>query len=238
VAYGGSLMVVTVVFALSALPLFFLRRQRVSSADKSVFAPLNFAGKHPALLGKLISPLLITSIGAGMIMPFMNVFFRNVHKQPDPVIGNLFAWGSLAMGIGLLIAPPLAERFGKIQLVVVTQGLSIPFLILLGFAPIFWLSAVAYYIRLTLMNMTAPIYETFVMEKVDSSARATVASLAAMSWSFGWTISPMVSGWLQVRYGFAPPFLVTIILYTIAVFLYWAFFLYPKEQVSPVKVGD
>lgn len=238
VAYGGSLTVVTVVFALSALPLLFLRRQRVSRADKAVFAPINFARKHPALLGKLISPLLITSIGAGMVMPFMNVFFRNVHNQPDPVIGSLFAWGSLAMGVGLLIAPPLAERFGKIELTVITQGLSIPFLILLGFAPLFWLSAAAYYIRLTLMNMTAPIYDTFVMEKVEASARATVASLAAMSWSFGWTVSPMVSGWMQVRYGFGPPFISTIILYTIAVFLLWAFFLSPKEQVSPIKVGD
>ena len=237
-AYGSSLVVVAVVFALSVMPLLFLRRKRLPREDRSVFAPLNFAKKKPVLLVKLISPLLITSIGAGLIMPFMNVFFRNVHAQPDPVIGSLFAWGSLAMGIGLLIAPPLAERFGKIQLVVVTQAISIPFLILLGFAPIFWLSAVAYYIRLTFMNMNAPIYETYVMERVESSARATVASLAAMSWSFGWTISPMVSGWLQVRYGFVPPFIGTIILYTIAVFMYWAFFWFPQKQVSPSKVGD
>ena len=71
--------------------------------------------------------MLITSVGAGLIMPFMNVFFRVVHQKPDPVIGTLFAWGSLAMGIGLMIAPPIADRMGKIQFVVVTQGLSIPF---------------------------------------------------------------------------------------------------------------
>ena len=70
-------------------------------------------------------------------MPFMNVFFRQGHHQSDPVIGSLFAWGSLAMGVGLLLAPPLADRMGKIQLVVVTQTLSIPFLIILGFSPIF-----------------------------------------------------------------------------------------------------
>ena len=54
---------------------------------------------------------------------FMNVFFRQEHHQSDPVIGSLFAWGSLAMGVGLLLAPPLADRMGKIQLVVVTQTL-------------------------------------------------------------------------------------------------------------------
>ena len=59
-------------------------------------------------------------------MPFMNVFFRVVHQQPDPVIGSLFAWGSLAMGLGLMVAPLLAQRMGKIQMVVLTQALSIP----------------------------------------------------------------------------------------------------------------
>jgi MFS family permease len=171
-----------------------------------------------------ILPMLLTSLGAGLIMPFMNVFFRVVHHQPDPVIGALFAWGSLAMGIGILVAPPLADRLGKIQIVVITQALSIPFLILLGFSPWFWAAAIAYYIRLALMNMGGPVYNAYVMEKVEPSARATVASLVSMSWNFGWAFSPTISGWLQVRYGFGPPFIGTIVLYTISVFLYWAFF--------------
>jgi dipeptide/tripeptide permease len=45
-----------------------------------------------------------------------------------------------------------------------------------------------------------------------------------MAWNFGWAFSPTISGWLQVRYGFGLPFAGTIALYTIAVFLYWAFF--------------
>jgi uncharacterized membrane protein AbrB (regulator of aidB expression) len=45
-----------------------------------------------------------------------------------------------------------------------------------------------------------------------------------MSWNFGWAFSPTISGWLQVRYGFGPPFLGTIILYILSVYLYWAFF--------------
>lgn len=231
-AYGGSLLVVAIASAFGLLPLAFLRTPRLLRSERSVFAPIAYATRHPRLLSKLILPMLITSIGAGLIMPFMNVFFRTVHHQPDPVIGALFAWGSLAMGLGLLIAPPLAERIGKIQLVVITQGLSIPFLILLGFAPWFWLSTVAYYIRVALMNMSGPVYQTYVMEHVEPSARATVASLVSMSWNFGWAFSPTISGWLQVRYGFGPPFLGTIILYTISVVLYWAFFWHKSEKKS------
>ncbi len=228
VAYGWSVAAVAVMFTLGLIPLLFLRRNRMVGDARSVFAPIRYAIENPKLLGKLILPLLVTSIGAGLIMPFMNVFFRVVHHQPDPTIGTLFAWGSLAMGFGLLVAPVLAERYGKIQVVVVTQALSVPFLILLGFAPWFWLSAAAYYVRLTLMNLSNPVYQTFVMERVDEDARATVASLTSMAWNFGWAFSPTISGELQVKYGFGPSFIGTISLYTIAITMYWAFFLRPK----------
>jgi MFS family permease len=186
------------------------------------------------MLGKLILPMLVTSIGAGLLMPFMNVFFRVVYHQPDPVIGNIMAWGALAMGIGLVIAPPIAERMGKIQLVVVTQGLSIPFLAVLGFAPWFWLSGIAFYVRIALMNMSGPVYQTFVMERVEPEARATVASLVSMANSFGWAFSPSISGWLQVKYGFGPVFVGVLVLYTISVYLYWKFFWNSNTAMVPI----
>lgn len=223
-AYGDSILIIGIGAALAIIPLIFLTSPKLEHSQRAIFAPFQYAAKNPVLLTKLILPMLLTSLGAGLIMPFMNVFFRVVHHQPDPVIGALFAWGSLAMGIGLLIAPPLAERTGKIQLVVITQALSIPFLILLGFSPIFWVGAATYYIRLTLMNMSSPVYQTFIMEHVEPTGRATVASLTSMAWNFGWAFSPTISGWLQVKYGFGPPFMGTIVLYTISVIMYWAFF--------------
>ncbi|MBK6645839.1 MAG: MFS transporter [Anaerolineales bacterium] len=232
-AYGNSILVAGVFAIIAIIPLMSIKTPSIARGQRAVFAPFEFASKHPGMLVKFILPMLLTSLGAGLIMPFMNVFFRVVHHQPDPVIGGLFAWGSLAMGIGLLAAPPLAERTGKIQLVVISQALSIPFLILLGFSPIFWVGAATYYIRLALMNMSSPVYQAFVMEHVEPSGRATVASLTSMAWNFGWAFSPTISGWLQVKYGFGPPFIGTIILYTISVFMYWTFFW--RGKVAPAQ---
>jgi MFS family permease len=223
-AYAGALAVIAAVSLVGLAPLLWLNTPRLNNMQKNIFAPFAYAKKHPALLGKLIAPMLVTSIGAGLFMPFINVFFRVVHHQPDPVIGNVLAWGTLAMGIGLLVAPPLADRFGKARLVVITQGISIPFLMLLGYAPLFWMSALAHYARLSLMNMSGPVYQTFVMEHVEPDARATVASLVNMAGSFGWAFSPSISGWLQVNYGFGPVFACVIALYTLSVFMYWKFF--------------
>ena len=235
-AYGASLLIIGILLFLSLTPLLFLRPVTASQSERTLFEPLTYFRKKPALLIRLIMPMLITSIGAGLIMPFMNVFYRQVYHQSDPVIGVLFAWGSLWMGIGLLIAPPLAEHFGKIPLIVGSQALSIPFLILMGFAPQFWVSALAYYVRLALMNMSSPVYQTFVMEHVEPSARATVSSLTSMSWNFGWAFSPTISGWMQVSYGFAPPYIGTILLYSIATYLYWAFFGKAEKETELVSM--
>lgn len=233
-AYGGSLLVIAGGALTAVAPLLFMRTPRLTKEQRSFFAPISYFRQQPSLLGKLILPMLVTSIGAGLIMPFMNVFFRQVHHQPDTVIGSLFAWGSLAMGIGILLAPPLADRMGKIRLVVITQGLSIPFLILLGFAPWYSVAAVAYYFRLALMNMSGPVYQTYVMEKVEPSARATVASLVSMASNFGWAFSPTISGWIQVKYGFGPAYIGTILMYALSVYLYWRYFL-RRTASEPAK---
>jgi MFS family permease len=235
-AYAGALGIIAIISFLALLPLLALKNPHLAAEERSLFAPIGYAVKNIGTIGKMVLPMLITSIGAGLFMPFMNVFFRVVYKQPDPVIGNVLGWGALAMGIGLIVAPPIADRFGKIQLVVITQALSIPFLALLGFAPLFWMSALAHYARLALMNMGGPVYNAFVMENVEPKSRAMVASLTSMAWNFGWAFTPSLSGWMQVKYGFGPVYISVIVIYSLSVFLYWAFFWRKKPAEGPIIV--
>ena len=97
----------------------------------------------------------------------------------------------------------------------------------------FWLSAAAYLARIILMNMTVPVYQAFVMEKVDEHARATVASLFSMSMTLGWVVSPTVSGRLQVETGFSTIFIIAISAYLLAIYLYWRSF----GRVVPAAAG-
>jgi MFS family permease len=235
-AYSATLALICVGSTLSVIPFLFINNRYVPSSGRSIFK-LDYFKHNPKGLSRLILPLFITSIGAGMIMPFMNVFFRTVHGQSDAAIGAFFAWSALAMGFGLLVAPALAERFGKIQVVVISQALSIPFLVMLGFSPFLAPAIIAYYLRATLMNMSSPVYTTYVMEKVPCESRAMVASLTSMSFNFGWAISPVLSGWLQIRSGFTGPFLITIATYTLAVLLYYLWHWRGDRPAKVVLVG-
>jgi MFS family permease len=223
-AYAWSLVFTAGTLLLALLPFALLKPVRITRRIDSVLAPFKFASQNLALLSKLVGPMLIISFGAGLLIPFLNVFYRSVHGRSDGVIGFLFALGSLSMGVGLLLAPPLADRLGKIQLVVISQSISIPFLFVLGFSPWFEVSAAAYLIRGALMNMSNPIYQAFVLEQVDEDARAMIASLVSMSWNFGWSFAPQISGWVQEGYGFAPLFFGTAGTYAIATYLSYRFF--------------
>ena len=117
------------------------------------------------------------------------------------------------MGIASLAAPPLASRWGKVRMVVWTQTSSLPFLIALGFIPLYEIAAIAFLVRGALMVMGAPIYTLFIMEQVDPETRAKVNGWATMLWNFCYAVSSWVSGMVQKARGFDLIFLAAGALY-------------------------
>ena len=118
---------------------------------------------------------------------------------------------------------------GKVKTIVLTQVLSLPFLFLRGFSPIFALSVSSYLMRTALMNMSAPVLAAFAMEIVPAPLRPITSSLLVLSWNGGWAISAHASGKLQVRTGFSPIFLITGSLYLLTALLTYRIFHRTRE---------
>lgn len=137
--------------------------------------------------------------------------------------------------MAILLAPILAERWGKAMTVVATQGLSIPFLILMGFVPNLPLAILSFFMRMALMNLSGPVYQTMVMEEADESSRTTAASLYNMIWSMGRAISPSLSGPIQQAYGFDPVFGLTIFSYAISIYMVYRWFVWKRPQPSRLE---
>lgn len=205
----GSMMLVTI---LATGPLFFVRAE-APDPDKYVELPWKLLGKYGWGLMQFFVPQVIIGLGAGLMQPFMNIYFRNVYDKPDPPIGLVFAIGGLSMAVAQFLGPPLADSRGKINAVIMSQAASIPFLLTLGVGafvvpsglgnPNVWfiIAAVAFNLRLGLMNMSNPIYQTFMLERVPDEVQALAMSLNSISFQFGWFIMPQLGGWLQVRFG-------------------------------------
>ena len=111
---------------------------------------------------------------------------------------------------------------------VIVQGLSIPFLVVLGFSPVLWTVILAIAVRNSLMNAGNPIFSAFAMERVLPVERATLSAAMSVLWQIGWIIGGTWYAVLQATLGFEAGYtvnFVTIIaLYSIATALYWIWF--------------
>lgn len=244
----GSMMLVTI---LSIGPLLRIKMPKPDPARR-IELPWVQLRQHGRLLSRFLIPQVIIGLGAGMMQPFMNIYFRNVYERPDQAVAMVFAIGGLSMAVAQFVGPVLADRFGKIGTVVLTQALSVPFLVTLGIgawvasrSPAqagvwFFVAGIAYIFRLALMNLSNPVYQTFVLEQVPEGTQALMMSLNSLSFQFGWFVMPQVSGWLQVTYGgmgFVPIFFSVALFYIVAIVIEWVFFYRPQRQCAQLQPG-
>jgi MFS family permease len=226
-AYQAVLLVSVSLSLLTLIPLALIREPRARNED-SARPPANRQiwriVLQPITL-KLALPNLLIGFGAAVLIPYMNVFFLERFGMPDKILGALFSLSALLTGIGSVIGPRLASNLGsKIRAVVITQGASLAFLMLVGFSPYLWLVSVAFLMRGTLMNMAVPLYSAFAMEQVNEADQGTVNSVKELAWQFGWAVGPYLSGIIQQAYGFTPLFVITGLMYAASILLTWGLF--------------
>jgi predicted MFS family arabinose efflux permease len=74
------------------------------------------------------------------------------------------------------------------------------------------------------------------MEVSEPQDQGAVSSMLNISWQTGWAVGPILSGFIQQDFGFAPLFIATVILYTISTILVWLFFGDTENRIVPVHV--
>ena len=168
------------------------------------------------VLPLLIPPFLI-SWGAALLIPYLNLYFKERFGVPDTTLGAIFAVLGIATGLAALAGPLLSARVGKIGTIIIAQALSIPFLLLLGWSAWLQVAVFAAVMRAALFNMGSPLYDAFAMERSDPADRPIVIGLINGAYTAGYLIAPEISAAVQVRYGFGPLFIVTALFYGAAV---------------------
>jgi MFS family permease len=238
--YQAVLLVTVTASFVVLVPILFIKEPRQAVMETPQPAPKHHSFsdiwsiiKRPLTI-RLSLPNLVTGLGAAMLMPYLNVFFAEQHHMSDQNLGVLFAASSLLLGIATFIGPRLVGNLGgKIRMIVLSQGVSLLFLLILGFSPFAWLAVIAFFVRGTLMNMVAPLFDAFAMERTLEAEQGTINSIRNWAWNVGWAVGPYISGLVQQRYGFSPLFLTTAILYTVGTLLTWSFF-GKKQTLQPL----
>lgn len=182
-------------------------------------------GIDPVLWFKLVFPGFLVGLGAGLTIPYLNLYFKNVFRLSDTAIGAAVAAGQIATFAGMAAGPAIAKRLGKPRAVFWTQMLSVPLILVLGWVHALPLAIIAYLARQVLMNMSTPIQDNFSLELVPPERQSLMNAIKMLAWTGSWTIAARISGDLIYRNGFATSFALTASLYALSTFCYRLFFI-------------
>ena len=213
-----------------------------ASARAGLLARFGIVVEDRSTFYRLVLPSFLITIGAGQLIPFLNLFVQRKFGLDLASVNGVFAFMSLGTVVAILAQPLLARRFGKVASVVIVQGASIPFLVVLGFSPILWTVVVAMAVRNSLMNAGNPMFTAFAMEQVPPAARATLSATLSLVFSLGWALGGPWYSLLQARLGFedgyAVNFLTIIALYSLSTVLFWRWFGRAEAQpIAPVPAA-
>jgi len=219
---------------LSTVPFFAMTEPAGAGTPPTALTQLrDFMEIDWGLHLKLILPATLIGLGAGLIIPFMNLYFRDRFGLSEGEIGALFGVMQGFMVLGNLFGPAVSRRMGLVGGVVATQLASVPFMVVLALSGSFPLVAAAFFLRSGLMNMNQPLSSHFAMEVVGERDHAVTNSLLSLSWFLAWSVSADIGGALIERRGYAEPLLIAAALYVVASVLYWAFFKDVEEARVP-----
>lgn len=181
---------------------------------------------------------LLIGMGAGLVIPFMNLYFKDRFACSSVQIGTFFSIAQVFTAFAALLGPALARRFGKMRTAVASELLSLPFLVTLGAERRLPVAVGSFWLRATLMQAATPLLQTFVMEAMPQALRARATSVMSLVWNLGWALSTLAAGGVIERFGYAMPFYVTATLYATAATTFWLAFRHMPESGGDVRLSE
>jgi predicted MFS family arabinose efflux permease len=235
-SYRYTLYVSLAVSIVSIVPLFFLKEKKRVCVDAPNLGLMLKELAQSKTVKRLVTISCLIGLGAGLIVPFFNVYFNKMLSATPGQIGLIFALAQASMAIGAMGVPYMVSRIGKVKTVSLTYLLSIPFLIVLAISTNLYIAGAAYILRMLFMNMSVPISNSFSMEIVHSDEMASVSSLTSMGSYISIAVSSFIAGILMSYGSYLLPYVATCMFYLAASVLYFRFFRkYEEKHKKPAR---
>lgn len=185
-------------------------------AIKADFAP----GTFPIINITLLSIIFI-GFGAGISVPYFPRFFFDQYDLELSDLSLAFAGLTIFTAMWGKVTSNLADRFGRVQMVVFNQLIAVGLLYSLAVYPPLAIALGTLLLRNALMNGAWPVTSSLQMEYTPRRYRSQMAALTFNIFAATFAGGQMCGGYLADRVGFWLLFLITATLYLTSTTLYW-----------------
>ena len=187
---------------------------------------------------KAVVPTIIISVGAGLTIPFINLFFYHDFGIDSSQFALIGGGASLLVAFMALLVPKVKDVLGFKVGITLTQSIAVIALVALAttefFVDFWWalpLAIFCYWLRTPLMNMAAPMTSELTMNYVGKNNQEILSAITAAIWSGSWFFSSQIFRFLKAMdLPFAYIFYITAALYAFGIFSYYLLILdYEKK---------
>ncbi|MFN8308487.1 MAG: MFS transporter [Chitinophagales bacterium] len=190
------------------------------------------------IIFKALVPTFLIAFGAGFTIPFINLFFKNVHNIGSQGFSLMNTVAFMLVAFGSILIPEIKNRYGYKWSITVFQVMAIGVLFALGTTEWYkdwrwagWLAAFFFIVRQPLMSIAAPMTSELTMNYVGENNREMISAITAAIWSGSWFASAKIFAILRESdIAYSNIIFITVVLYIIGVaWYYWLITDYEKQ---------
>ncbi len=190
---------------------------------------------------RVMIPTFIVATGAGLTIPFVNLFFYHIFNTSFDEFSLLTSLTAILVFSGTLLMPLIKRKFGYHTAITGSQSLAVIALVLLASMDhfsywewAFYIAVFCFVIRQPLMNMGSAMISELTMYYVKDKNRELVSAMSAAVWSGSWFISSQLFRYFRsIDISYGNIFYITAGMYALGVVLYYHIInSYNKRTVS------
>jgi MFS family permease len=160
--------------------------------------------RYPSQFWLLFWGMLLNAAGSSMVWPFLTIYVREQLAVPLTEVGLLLSVNSLAGFVGMSFAGPVADRFGRKGVMVISLAVGAVAMIGMSLAA----SLTAWFAIMFLAGISSPLYrvgaDAMVADLVGPEERPGAYALLRMIANLGVALGPAVGGFItSVSYAIA-----------------------------------
>ncbi len=169
--------------------------------------PVPAALPSAPLIRRLAALFALDSFAGGFVLQSLVAYFLHARFGADAAtLGLAFGGAQVLTAASLLLAAPLAARFGLLNTMVFSHLVSNVVLIAIAVAPTVAVAVALLWTRHLLSQIDVPTRQAYVMAVVEDSEREAAASLTTMARTLAQAVSPAATGWAMQVVALSAPF--------------------------------
>ena len=223
---------------------FILRVSKQERIPETNSKTANLKDYDWKIISRALIPTTIIAIGAGFTVPFMSLFFANVHHMNTSTFSFLTFLSAIIVTIVAVYVPSIKSKFGYLRAIPTTQSIAICALILMATTQYYAdlsiavvIAAVFFVLRQPFMSAAVPMTSEVTMKYVGPRNREMVSALTSSIWSGSAYFSAIGFGILRhLQVNYVNIFLITAVTYIVGVTMYYFLLVdfYKREKLGLV----